>query len=85
MCFFFYEKEEIKIIGDDDYKLGALKQILEAKLIKRGVSLKALDYQKIEDATLSTKRQVAKLVNGLEKEKAKEEEEDGKIADLIKN
>lgn len=67
-----FENNEIKIIGDDDTKLRAVKDILESKLTKRGVSLKAIDYQKVEEASLSTKRQVAKLVNGLTKEKAKE-------------
>src|SRR3954470_3336113 len=59
------EKEEIKIIGDDDYKLRAIKDILEAKLVKRGVSLKSLDYQKEEDAAFGAKRQIAKLVKGI--------------------
>lgn len=67
-----FENKEIKIIADDDYKLKAVKEILESKLIKRGVNLKALDYQKEEDASLGTKRQIAKLINGLTKEKAKE-------------
>jgi uncharacterized protein YajQ (UPF0234 family) len=67
-----YENNEIKLIGDDETKLRAVKDILETKLTKRGVSLKAIEYQEIEDASLSTKRQVAKLVNGLTKEKAKE-------------
>src|SRR5579872_1475658 len=66
------EKDEIKIIADDDYKLKAVKDILESKLVKRGVSLKALDYQKVEEASMDTKRQLIKLVNGLSKEKAKE-------------
>ena len=66
------DKEEIKILADDDYKLGAMKQILESKLVKRGVSLKALDYQKEEEAAMGQKRQVAKLVKGISKEKAKE-------------
>lgn len=67
-----FENNEIKLIGDDETKLRAVKDILESKLSKRGVSLKAIEYQEIEDASLSTKRQVAKLVNGLTKEKAKE-------------
>jgi cyclic-di-GMP-binding protein len=67
-----YEKDEIKLLGDDDYKLDALKNILETKLMKRGVSIRSLDYQKIEEASMGAKRQVAKLINGLSKEKAKE-------------
>lgn len=67
-----YENKEIKILADDDYKLGAIKDILASKLTKRGVSLKSLDYQKEEEASMGAKRQVAKLINGLTKEKAKE-------------
>lgn len=66
------DKEEIKITGDDDYKMRAIKDILEAKLVKRGVSLKSLDYQKEEEAAMGTKRQVAKLVKGISTEKGKE-------------
>jgi cyclic-di-GMP-binding protein len=66
------EKEEIKILADDDYKLKALKEILESKLTKRGVSLKVLDYQKEEEASMGAIRQVVKLINGIQKEKAKE-------------
>jgi uncharacterized protein YajQ (UPF0234 family) len=66
------DKEGIKIVADDDYKLKALKDILESKLTKRGVSLKALDYQKVEEGSMNAKKQLVKLINGLSKEKAKE-------------
>ena len=66
------EKEEIKITADDDYKLKAIKEILESKMVKRGVSLKALDYQKEEDSAMGLKKQMIKLVKGISKEKAKE-------------
>ncbi|MBI5234337.1 MAG: YajQ family cyclic di-GMP-binding protein [Deltaproteobacteria bacterium] len=65
------KKEEITIIGDDDYKLKAVIDIVQTKLVKRGVSLKSLDYGNIEDAGSGTKRQVIKLVQGIPKEKAK--------------
>ena len=67
-----FENNEIKIIADDETKLRALKDILESKLTKRGINLKAVDYQKIEEGSMNTLRQVAKLINGLTKEKAKE-------------
>jgi cyclic-di-GMP-binding protein len=66
------EKDEIKILADDDYKLKAIKDILESKLVRRGVSLKAIDYQKVEDAAMGALKQTAKLIQGLSKEKAKE-------------
>jgi len=45
--------------------------MVESKLVKRKVSLKAIDYQKLEQATLGTVRQKAKIVQGIESDKAK--------------
>ena len=64
-------KEEITLVSDDEGKLISLKDIVESKLVKRKVSLKALDYGKIESAALGTVRQKAKIVQGIETEKAK--------------
>ncbi len=64
-------KDEITLVSDDEGKLRSLKDIVESKLVKRGVSLKALDYQKLEDASMGTVRQRAKIVQGIETEKAK--------------
>lgn len=63
--------DEIKISADDEFKLNAVIDILKAKLIKRGISPKALDLKKIENASLGTVRQTAKIVKGISKEKAK--------------
>ncbi len=64
--------EEITIVGDDDNKLRSVVDILEAKLVKRGVSLKSLDYGKVEDASGGMKRQTIKIRQGIPTEKAKE-------------
>ncbi|HKO57788.1 MAG TPA: YajQ family cyclic di-GMP-binding protein [Thermoanaerobaculia bacterium] len=63
--------EEITLVSDDESKLRSVKDIVETKLVKRGVSLKALDYGKLEDAAGGTVRQKAKIVQGIETEKAK--------------
>ncbi len=63
--------EELILISDDEGKLRSVKDILESKLVKRHVSLKAIDYQKLEDAAMGTVRQRAKIVQGIESEKAK--------------
>lgn len=63
--------EEIVLTSDDEGKLRSVKDILESKLVKRHVALKALDYQKLEDATMGTVRQKAKIVQGIESDKAK--------------
>jgi len=63
--------EELVLISDDEGKLRSVKDILESKLVKRHVALKALDYQKVEPAAGGTVRQRAKIVQGIETEKAK--------------
>jgi len=63
--------DEITLLSDDEGKLISLKDILESKLVKRKVALKALDYGKLEDAQMGTIRQKAKIVQGIESEKAK--------------
>ncbi len=63
--------EEIVLASDDEGKLRSVKDILESKLVKRSVSLKALDYAVLEQAVGGTVRQRAKIVQGIEIEKAK--------------
>jgi uncharacterized protein YajQ (UPF0234 family) len=63
---------EIKLHSASEDRLTALRQLLEEKLVKRKVSLKALDYQKVEEASGATARQLVKLVAGISKEKATE-------------
>ena len=63
--------DELILVSDDEGKLTSLKDIVESKLVKRKVSLKALDYGKIEAASMGTVRQRAKIVQGIESEKAK--------------
>jgi len=64
-------KEDIKIISDDDFKLKSVIEVLVAKLIKRGISGKALDLGKQDVATLGSARQTAKIIKGISTEKAK--------------
>lgn len=63
---------EIKLNSSSEDRLTALRQLLEEKLVKRKVSLKALDYQKVEEASGARARQVVRLVAGISKEKATE-------------
>src|SRR5215472_16901167 len=53
--------EEIELHAPTEDRLKALSQVLDEKLVRRGVSLKALDYQKIEVASKGSVRQLAKL------------------------
>ena len=63
---------EVVLISDDEHKLKSVIDILETKLVRRGVAVKALDYGKVEPAAGGTVRQVAKIQQGIPSEKAKE-------------
>lgn len=65
------EDEKIVLISDDDFKLTNVVDILESKLVKRGISLKALEYGKTQAAAGDTVRQEVKLVQGIPQDKAK--------------
>ena len=60
----------LRTISED--RLAALRVVLEEKLVKRGVSLKGLDYGKVEEATQNTVRQVATIKVGISSDKARE-------------
>ena len=53
-------------------RLTALRTVIEEKLVKRGVSLKGLDYGKIEEATHNSVRQVLTIAVGISSDKARE-------------
>jgi len=63
----------------DDYKLKAVNDILQQKLVKRGISLKGLTYSAIEPAAGGTVRQKITMQQGIPIEKARD------IVKLIKN
>ncbi|NBO63651.1 MAG: YajQ family cyclic di-GMP-binding protein [Acidobacteria bacterium] len=65
-------QEAIVLTADDEYKLRSLNDILQSKFVKRGVPLKGLDYQKIEQALGGTVRQRVLLQQGIPTEKAKQ-------------
>jgi len=66
------EGTALTLISDDEVKLRAVTDVLQTKLVKRGVSLKALDYGKIEPAAKGTVRQTVTIRKGIPAEKAKE-------------
>jgi cyclic-di-GMP-binding protein len=66
------EKHEIILVSDDEMKLKTVVDILQTKLVKRGISLKALEYGKIEQASGNSVRQVVTLQQGIPIEKSKE-------------
>jgi uncharacterized protein YajQ (UPF0234 family) len=62
---------EIILTSDDDYKLKSVTDILKSRLVKRSVSLKSLNYGKIEQASGGTIRQIVTLQQGISPERAK--------------
>ena len=76
-----YNKAEKKItlIGDDEFKLKSLVDIVEGKFAKRGVPLKSMNFKAKEQAFEGTVRQIVELVSGLPSDKAKE------LTKMIKN
>ena len=63
---------EIKILADDTHKLKSVIDIIQGKLVKRKISIKALDYGNVEAASGDTVRQIIKIQQGIPQEKGKE-------------
>ncbi len=66
------ETESIRILADDDFRLKAVVDILQSKCIKRGISLKSLQYGTVESASGGMVRQIVTIQQGISKEKGKE-------------
>jgi len=66
------EGDTLTLHSDDESRLKAVIDVLTTKLVKRGVSLKSLQYGKIEPAAKGTVRQVVTVQRGIPTEKAKE-------------
>ncbi|MDR0617831.1 MAG: YajQ family cyclic di-GMP-binding protein [Endomicrobium sp.] len=64
--------KRVTLVADDDYKMKALKDILESRFAKRGISIKSLNYKAQEKAFEGYIRQVAEIISGLPSDKAKE-------------
>jgi cyclic-di-GMP-binding protein len=60
----------LRSVSED--RLAALRVLLEEKLVKRGVSLRGLDYGKVEEATQNTVRQTVTINVGISSDKARE-------------
>jgi len=72
-------KEGLTLASADEYKLKSVIDVLQGKLVKRGISLKALSYGAIEPAAGATVRQKISLQQGIPVEKARE------IVKVVKN
>src|SRR5687767_15921125 len=64
--------EQIHLASSDEFKLKAIRDVLETRLVKRNVPLKALTYGTVEKAFGGTVRQNVDLQKGIPSEKARE-------------
>ncbi|MCB0722101.1 MAG: YajQ family cyclic di-GMP-binding protein [Ignavibacteriae bacterium] len=71
--------KKITINSKDEYTLKTVVDVLQNKMIKRGISLKALQYDDVEPASGGTVRQIITLQSGISKENCK------KIVKMIKD
>lgn len=63
---------EVRLASKNEDRLGAARDVLEEKFVRRKVSLKALEFGKVEEASGATVRQVVKLKAGIDSDKARE-------------
>ena len=66
------KENKITILSDNDSKLNSVIYVLQGKLVKRKVSLKGLDYGKVEPATGDSVRQSILVQQGISQDKGKE-------------
>lgn len=71
--------EDLVIVSDDEYRLASVMDILQSKFVRRGVSLKSLEYGKVEPAAQGAVRQIVKIRQGIDQETARQ------IVKLIKD
>jgi hypothetical protein len=66
------EKDKLILIAEDSYKLKSVIEVLEQKMVKRRIPLKAVQYQKVEDGPNRTVKQEIHFQVGIPTEKARE-------------
>ena len=74
-----WDRKSITIMADDDYKLNAIKDILQGKVHHRGIDMRVLKFEKAEKASGNMWRQPVNIVEGLDKDHAK------KIIKIVKD
>ncbi len=66
-----WDRKTLVLLAEDDYKLNAIKDILMSKAHRRGIDIRAMDFEKAEPAGGMMWRQPVKILQGIEKETAK--------------
>lgn len=65
------EQEGLLIVSDDEFKVKAVVEVLQSKLVRRGINLKALVYGKIEPAAGGSAKQSITIQQGVDSDRAK--------------
>ncbi len=78
-CEIQWDRKSITIMANDDYKLDAIKDILQGKVHHRGIDMRVLNFAKAEKASGNMWRQPVSIIAGIDKDNAK------KIVKLIKD
>lgn len=66
------DKKEITLLAEDEYKVEAMGSILQTKLHRRGIDIKAVKFEKVEPAGGKLQRQKVTLVQGIDREVARD-------------
>jgi len=66
-----FEKDDITLVADDEFRMEQLKDILVTKLLKRGIDIRQIDYGKAEAGTGLTIRQKVEFKQGIKQDLAK--------------
>lgn len=66
-----WDKKEIQLIGEDDYKLNALKDMVQGKMHKRGIDISSLNFEKPEAMGGMLQKIKVTIKQGIDKESAK--------------
>lgn len=67
-----WDKKEIVLIAEDDYKIEQMGSILQTKLHRRGIDIKSVKFEKVEEAGGRLLRQKVTLLQGIDRELAKD-------------
>ena len=71
-CEIEWDKKAITLAANDEYKVGAVRDILQTKLHKRGIEISAVKFEKPEPAGGMIIKQKGTIIQGIDKEKAKD-------------
>jgi uncharacterized protein YajQ (UPF0234 family) len=66
------DKDSLHVVSDDDYKVKAVVDVLQSKFVRRGISLKALVYGKIEPAAGGLAKQTITVQQGIDADHARQ-------------